>query len=100
MMTEHHAQELLTLADVARGCGVSAETVLGLIAEGLLEPRVTRERELRFTCDDLIRVRCALRIQRDLGVNRAGAALAIDLVEEIERLRSHVRLLERLAFRR
>jgi len=41
------------------------------------------------------RVRCAQRLEQDLGVNVAGAALAIDLLEELERLCAHLRRLAR-----
>ena len=34
--------------------------------------------------------RIASRLQRDLGVNTAGAALAIDLMEQLERLRAEL----------
>lgn len=34
----------------------------------------------------MARVCSALRLQRDLGVNLAGIALALDLMEEIEKL--------------
>jgi len=37
------------------------------------------------------RVRCALRLESDLGVNLAGAALALDLLEELNRLRARQR---------
>lgn len=36
----------------------------------------------------------ALRLQEDLGVNLAGAALALQLLEELETLRSRLRVLE------
>jgi len=40
------------------------------------------------------RVRCAQRLEQDLGVNVAGAALALDLIEELERLRTRLRRFE------
>jgi chaperone modulatory protein CbpM len=36
----------------------------------------------------------ALRLKRDLGVNIAGAALAIDLLEELEELRARLQRFE------
>jgi chaperone modulatory protein CbpM len=33
------------------------------------------------------RVQTAIRLQQDLGVNLAGAALALDLLEELQELR-------------
>jgi chaperone modulatory protein CbpM len=90
----------LTLGEISRGCGVSAESILVLVSEGVLSPRGREQREWRFDIDDLARARCALRIQHDLGVNCAGAALAVELIEETQRLRERVRVLEALAFRR
>jgi chaperone modulatory protein CbpM len=40
------------------------------------------------------RVEIALRLQRDLQVNLAGAALALDLLEETQRLRARLQSLE------
>ena len=90
----------LTLAEISRGCGVSAESILMLVSEGVLTPVGREQFEWHFDIEDLARARCALRIQRDLGVNCAGAALAVDLIEETQRLRERVRVLEALAFRR
>jgi chaperone modulatory protein CbpM len=90
---------LLTLSDMSRGCGVSAENIVVLVAEGLLSPHGRRRSDWLFDANDLVRARCALRIQQDLGVNGAGAALAVELVEELQRLQRKVRFLESLAFR-
>ncbi len=88
----------LTLAEISQCCGVAAERILLLVAEGVLVPQGRREPEWRFAGIDLVRARSALRLERDLGVNAAGAALAIDLMEEMERLQRRVRLLESLVF--
>ena len=58
------------------------------------------QRDWRFATQDLARAQSALRLRRDLGVNPAGAALAIDLIDEMERLRERVRVLETLLFQR
>jgi chaperone modulatory protein CbpM len=41
-----------------------------------------------------VRVRSALRLQRDLGVNLAGIALALDLMEELESLRAELKKMQ------
>jgi chaperone modulatory protein CbpM len=94
------AQHGLSLGDICRGCGVTAETIIVLVGEGVLAPRGRAEGDWVFDADDLIRARCALRIQQDLGVNTAGAALAVELIDELKRLRRRVAVLESLAFRR
>jgi chaperone modulatory protein CbpM len=85
----------LTLSDLCRICGISAEQVLALVDEGVIEPADREPGHWRFHSVCIRRVRCAYRLNRDLGVNLAGAALAVELLEEIDQLRARLRLLER-----
>jgi chaperone modulatory protein CbpM len=39
-----------------------------------------------FSHDDIRRIRMVLQLQNDLGLNLSGAALAIELLDEIDRL--------------
>jgi chaperone modulatory protein CbpM len=84
----------LSLAELCRSCGLSADEVLELVEEGIAEPRGRGTRQLRFAGTSVRRVRCAVQLRRDLGVNWAGAALALDLLEEIELLRARLERLE------
>lgn len=80
----------LSFADLCRVCRLPAERVLELVEEGVVEPVGRDAREWRFQRVSVRRVHCALRLERDLGVNTAGAALALDLLEELERLRARL----------
>jgi len=86
----------LSLAELSRGCEVSAEKILFWVSEGVLEPRGGHERDWRFDAADLERARCALRLERDLGLNAAGVALTLQLLDESRRLRARLSLLESL----
>ena len=90
----------LSLVEISRCCGVGTDEIRVLIAEGILSPRGPTEGEWRFGSADLGRALSALRLERDLGINPAGAALAIELLDEMQQLRERVRLLEALAFER
>ena len=90
----------LTLPELCRTCALDVEQVMDMVAEGILEPRGRSPREWRFTGPQVWRVRVAVHLQYDLQLNLAGAALAVDLLEEIETLRERLRLLEALAGRR
>lgn len=83
-----------TLAEISRCCGVTAEQILVLVSQGILQPSARSQRDWRFAAGDLAKARSALRLQRDLGVNAAGAALAIELIDETESLRERIRVLE------
>jgi chaperone modulatory protein CbpM len=84
----------LSLADLCRVCQLPAERVFELVEQGVVEPIGRHPVRWRFQGISVRRVRCALRLEQDLGVNVAGAALAIDLLEELERLRARLRRLE------
>lgn len=84
----------LTLSELCRACGVHADWVINLVEEGIIEPDGKEIRLWRFSGVSLVRVRSALRLQRDLGVNLAGIGLALDLIEELEKLRTQLNLTE------
>jgi chaperone modulatory protein CbpM len=86
----------LTFAELTRGCGCSAEKMMVLVQYGVIEPRGADQLQWRFHAEDLVRARCALRLEQDLGVNPAGAALAVDLIEELRQARRRLHLLESL----
>ena len=80
----------LSLADLCRICQLSDERIFQLVDEGLLEPRGPGPEQWRFHGRSVRRVRCVIRLERDLGVNLAGAALALDLLDELKRLRTRL----------
>jgi chaperone modulatory protein CbpM len=85
----------LTLNELSRACSTSAEWIIELVEQGTLEPISYRQRQWRFSGSSLPRARTAMRLQRDLGINLAGVALAIELLDEIEDLRSQLCRLQR-----
>ncbi len=72
-------------------CGADGELVILLVEEGVLEPHGTAPDEWRFSGHAVTRARRAMTLARDLRVNWPGAALALDLLEEIDRLRLEAR---------
>jgi len=85
-----------TLEEVSIACSVRTEYIIELVEEGVVEP-LEQQREYRywtFTGKNLLRARKARRLQQDLGLNLAGAALVLDMIEEIEELRERLRRLD------
>jgi|AP95_1055475.scaffolds.fasta_scaffold267398_2 chaperone modulatory protein CbpM len=85
-------QAEISIVQLCRRCAVEAELIQRLVDEGILEPVRRTGTTLYFTSGSTRRIRLVMRLQSDLGVNIAGAALAIDLLDQIERLNSRVRL--------
>lgn len=84
----------MTLAELCRACRVTAEQVVELVEYGVVDPLGRRPPQWRFRGVSVRRIRCVRRLERDLGVNIAGAALALDLLEEMERLRVRLQRFE------
>jgi chaperone modulatory protein CbpM len=80
----------LTLAELCRACRLSAEEVVELVEEGIVEPQGRNSTHWRFQGTSVRRAHRAVRLHQDLGVNWPGAALALDLLEEIEALRARL----------
>jgi chaperone modulatory protein CbpM len=77
----------LNLRELCAVCGVHAEVVIEMVSEGIAVPQGSAPLEWRFSGPMVQRAQTAIRLQRDLGVNLAGAALALDLLEELQELR-------------
>ncbi len=84
--------EGLSLEQLCRAFDVKAEWIISLVEESIIAPQGDIMDSWRFSGSSLRRVRSALRLQRDLGVNLAGIALALDLLDENENLRLQVAL--------
>lgn len=80
-------QVRFTLRELSHACGVRTELVVEMVDEGVIEPAVM-ETEWYFYGDSLVRAQRALRLVRDLDLNWPGAALALDLLDELERLQN------------
>lgn len=77
---------VLSLKEVTLSFGVSSETITEIVEEGIVTAETDPHNELQFNSEALRRIRIVLSLQRDLGINLAGAGLALDLMHEIERL--------------
>lgn len=84
----------LTLAELCQACGLSVEYLFELVEHAVVEPRGRDPERWRFPGVCVRRVRMAVRLQRDLDVNIAGVALALDLLDELERMQARLRRLQ------
>jgi chaperone modulatory protein CbpM len=84
----------LSLSDLCEVCSVTSERVVRLVDEGLVEPLGREPSEWRFSGRSVRRVVVAERLSRDLRLNPAGAALVLDLLDELKQLRQRLVRLE------
>lgn len=91
------AQPLESLLDVetlARACCVDIDTIAAWVAEGILDATGTDPARWQFETPMLARGLRVARLQRDLGLDPAAAAICVELLDRIEQLRAQVRALE------
>jgi chaperone modulatory protein CbpM len=79
------------ITEVCSLCRVDHELVFEMVNEGLLVPEGYSPETWRFNAVAIKRIQVTLRLQNDLRVNLPGAALALDLLEELEELRCRLR---------
>lgn len=85
----------LSLSELCHACSSHAEWILELVDEGIIEPIGCVQHQWKFSALNLQKARTATRLQRDLNINLAGVALALDLLDEIETLRLRLRHFEK-----
>ena len=85
----------LSFTEVCLQTGVAEDTVVEIIEQGIVEPVGASPGEWLFSPAMLILTKKAVRLHRDLDVNWAGIALAIELLDEVEQLREKNRYLQR-----
>ena len=91
---------IVSFTELTRLCGANGRAVKLMVTEGLLRPQGHRPDDWRFSGDEIRRARRAVRLQRDLELNLAGTALALDLLDELDHLRARLQALELLAEQR
>ncbi len=80
----------LSLSRLCRICNVTAELIEDMIQEGLISPRGSVQEDWLFGSVEVRRIQIAIRLHRDLRINIPGAALVLDLLEEVEELRRRI----------
>lgn len=80
----------LTLEEVCAVCAVREERILALVEEGVVRPRGRAPQDWRFAGVTVHRARRAIRLQRELDVDLHAAAVILDLLDEVERLRARL----------
>lgn len=82
---------VISLTQLCEVCSVEQTLIEQLVEEGVLDPLGSGPNDLRFRYTSVRITLTAIRLQDDLGVNLAGAALALDLLDRIDDLQRQLR---------
>lgn len=72
--------------ELCRFCDADETWVTELVEHGILDPKGRSFKEWHFQGVNIVRAKKARRLQRDLGINIAGIAMVLDLLQERDRL--------------
>ncbi len=83
---------VISLEELCYSCTVKTEEIIIMVEEGILDPQGAHPEsaaapEWQFHISSVKRVRTVVHLQRDLGVNLPGAALALELLDRIAELK-------------
>ena len=90
-------EAICSVEELCLACNVDAEWIAELVGHGTIEPFGQTRSEWQFASLSVVRVAKAKRLERDLELNAAGVALVLDLLDEIDALRSRLGAAERTA---
>jgi chaperone modulatory protein CbpM len=80
-------EQILTLEELCKACLVETSWVISLVNEGILDPAGQTPTCWEFSGACLQPVHTIKRLESDLGINIAGAALVLELLNENQRLK-------------
>lgn len=80
----------MSIVELSQAARTPEELIMSWVSEGVLSPAGSSPEDWRFSGESLRRAKTAARLTRDLELNTPGVALALDLLEEITRLRNQL----------
>jgi chaperone modulatory protein CbpM len=83
----------ISVDQVCSLCRVERTQIVHLVEEGVIDPMQpsSAAAQWRFSGEAMARARRAVRLQRELELNPAAAALVLDLLDEVAALREALR---------
>ena len=80
----------MSIVELSQAARTPEELIMSWVSEGVLSPAGSSPEDWRFSGESLRRAKTAARLTYDLELNTPGVALALDLLEEITRLRNQL----------
>ena len=78
----------MSIVELSHASRTPQELIMSWVTEGVLSPQGTSPEDWRFSGDSLRRAKTAAHLTHDLELNVPGVALALELLDEITRLRA------------
>lgn len=95
IVVEESQSDPMSLEEICLRFGVSPDFIQELLSYDIISTQNASINEYLFQMAELKRIQRAIRLQRDLEVNVAGVAVILDLLEELEELRSRAHMFDK-----
>ncbi len=95
IIADYSSREPLGLEELIELSQSSPDFIQELIEFGILAPAPTPVTKREFDVDELQRIKTVQRLQRDLEINMAGAALVLDLLDQLDEMQVKIALFEK-----
>lgn len=83
-------EQTLSLEQLCQKCNIPSEKIIAYIQEGILKIEGKNPEEWRFSYLNVLLIHKAMRLEKDLKLNVAGTALALELMDQIETLQQRL----------
>lgn len=83
-----------SLKEVSMICDIDTKLIIEMVEFGIIEPYGKDPQQWIFDETALQRSKTALRLHRDLNIHLSGLGLALDLIEEMEKLKLELKSLK------
>src|SRR5688500_17845356 len=94
-VVDNSGDNFFNLEQVCDHFGISSDFIQELINYGIIQQRGSVSSQLLFDLEHLHRIKVAIRLHHDLEINFAGIALVLELLDEMQDLRSKAAFLEK-----
>jgi len=80
----------MSIVELSHASRTPEDLIMSWVSEGVLSPTGSSPQDWRFSGESLRRAKTAAHLTHDLELNIPGVALTLDLLDEINRLRSQL----------
>ena len=80
----------MSIVEISQATRAPEDLIMAWVTEGVLSPAGSSPEDWRFSGESLKRAKTAAHLSHDLELNTPGVALALDLLDEINRLRNQL----------
>ena len=85
----------VSFVDICQHYDIPEDMLLDMIEHGLVQQASATSKMIQIHKGTLSRIQSARRLQSDLGINVPGAVLALELLDQLEKIRHELQILKR-----